>query len=224
MQERRNSSALAVELRLSCTNPLIWNLRNNLHLNFNCNSNCIIEAFDILYPSVCIHLRLEHCLRPIWWGWQHKAMLITGSPSGCVLWVNARQATSLTSFLTHLDHISLGFPRPLVQGITKYATKSIHEVACCTCPDHLSRWLWRTAIISLMSSLWSSEAEGLSSWSLDHGAVIAVVSEKYQPLLQGPLSSILIHRPLRGVAVILDIISQIYILSNSCKIAHRWMP
>ena len=195
MQERRNSSALAVELRLSRTNPLIWNLRNNLHLNFNFNSNCIIEAFDILYPSVCIHLRLEHCLRPIWWGWQHEAMLITGSPSGCVLWVNTRQATSLTSFLTHLDHISLGFPRP-----------------------------WRTAIISLMPSLWSSEAEGLSSWSLDHGAVIAVVSEKYQPLLQGPLSSILIHRPLRGVAVILDIVSQICILSNSCKIAHRWMP
>ena len=42
MQERRNSSALAMELRLSCFNPSIWDTRANTHLIALCITLCVL--------------------------------------------------------------------------------------------------------------------------------------------------------------------------------------
>ena len=78
MQERRNSSALAVELRLSCTNPSIWWCRpepilvqvmalrhqaitwTNVNLSSNGPCVCASVVFDAvdepLTPRIVIHL------------------------------------------------------------------------------------------------------------------------------------------------------------------------
>jgi len=69
------------------------------------------------------------------------------------------------SFLTHADHVFLGLPWSLVPGSPKRVMELMHEVARCTCPYHLRRWVQRTAVISSRSSFWRSTAEEISSSS-----------------------------------------------------------
>ena len=57
----------------------------------------------------------------------------------------------LTSLFTHSDYIFLGLSCPLVLG--KCVTDLIQGGACHTCPDHLSCWLRRTAVIFSMPGL-----------------------------------------------------------------------
>ena len=57
MQERRNSSALAMELRLSCINPLIYALAMELHLSFT--NPWIYDNYFLL--TYIIHSVSESC-------------------------------------------------------------------------------------------------------------------------------------------------------------------
>ena len=86
-------------------------------------------------------------------------MSSNSSPCISVLQAIARQVT----FVTHLDHIFFGIPDPLVPGICMPLTNLIQDAAFCTCPDHLSRWMQRTAVISSMPSFWGCDTEGVLS-------------------------------------------------------------
>ena len=125
------------------------------------------------YTHKCIKIiiitsifRLGCCLCPIQCGWQHQAMSTTSFLWVSVLRVSASQATcpdiSPDTCRPCLSRSS--FPsRP---GSGKSVTDLIQGVARCTCPYHLSRPLRCTAVISLMPNFLSSEAEGVSSWTL----------------------------------------------------------
>ena len=54
----------------------------------------------------------------------------------------------LTSVFTHSDHVFLGLPKFIVPGIRKFVKDLIQDIACCTWPYHLSRWLWNIDVIS----------------------------------------------------------------------------
>ena len=74
VQKRRNSSALAMELRLSCTNPLIHHRHQLTHIfmNENCNRislkniNSEMILFSMEYYSTWILLRGDPCF--LWFG------------------------------------------------------------------------------------------------------------------------------------------------------------
>ena len=61
MQERRNSSALAMELRLSCTNTSIWQVSLDafdalvLQVLIICHYKCINEIIDVLFAIYRAH-------------------------------------------------------------------------------------------------------------------------------------------------------------------------
>ena len=53
VQERHNSSVLAIELRLSCTNPsILWN--ENLCMQYTFSQLWVISSKYILYSYACI--------------------------------------------------------------------------------------------------------------------------------------------------------------------------
>ena len=84
----------------------------------------------------------------------------------------------LTSIFTHSDHVFWGLL--FSAGNTKVCDRfdTGHRPLCG--PYHVSRWQWRTDVISLMPSFCSSQAEGVLSLVFDaadptdHGTVIAV--------------------------------------------------
>ena len=82
-------------------------------------------------------LRLGWCACPIWWDWQHLAMSNPPCVSG--LWANAREAHSLTSIFTYLDHIFLGLPCFLVTRICdRFHTG--HGMLYLSIPSELMTW------------------------------------------------------------------------------------
>ena len=80
------------------------------------------------------------------------------------LCVNSSQA--ILTDITHSDHVLWGLLFFLVMEIWKFVIVLIQDVAHCTWPYNLSRWQWRTDVMSSMQSFCSSEAEGTSSLSL----------------------------------------------------------
>ena len=117
-----------------------------------------------------IHIHFEIRVLSVSHSMGFAALATSSTAPPCIIWFLWCQSTQST----HSDHVFLGLPRFLVRG---GVTKSV-----ATCPFHLSRCLWRTAIISSVPSFWSNEAEGVSSQSLvpqngtdpvDHGMVIA---------------------------------------------------
>ena len=128
---------------------------------------CILSCHFILFPMFIILIfRLGFCPCPVQWGWQHQAMLNTGSPSISVLWVNSSPATITDISLDTFRPVFLGLPFPLGLGNGRSVTDFRQDVAHCTCPYHLSRPLQRNAVISLLPSFWSSQTEDVSTRSL----------------------------------------------------------
>ena len=63
VQERRNSSALAMELRLSCTNPsilsYIWLCQESMIVSLHCcGYKCICKVDRICYDTKSIHMSI----------------------------------------------------------------------------------------------------------------------------------------------------------------------
>ena len=118
VQERRNSSALALELHFSCTNPSIFPIEIQLsRIWFQCNSNC---AIDIATNFCTRHERIvvmslaqicSYCLLELRYKWMQISIEFE-------LWVSERasewaskERVDLTAFLkadseVHIVHIS----------------------------------------------------------------------------------------------------------------------
>ena len=99
-------------------------------------------------------------------GWQRQAMRNTGCPSVSVLQVNAVQAL--------FTDISLDTLRPCLSRSSLHSgarkryvcDRFDKDMTRCAWPYHRSHPLQSTAEIPLMPSFWSSDTEGVSSWSL----------------------------------------------------------
>ena len=72
----------------------------------------------------------------------------------------------ISSFFTYWDVVVLSFPHFIVLRIKKFVTGLMQNMGCSTCSNHLSRSLWKTAVIFSMPRFLRSEAEGVSYWSL----------------------------------------------------------
>ena len=114
MQERRNSSALAMELRLSCLNPSIYKIVCYRYFDFYAIIHLISVVFALFHyaksvctvsslcPSDVIYSDIElgqHWFR--WWhvAWRHQA----------ITWTNA-DLSSLRSSDIHLMEVSRDAP------------------------------------------------------------------------------------------------------------------
>ena len=143
------------------------------HTLLTCDSICLMEpsfltlthwplrdVAEILKIIIISIFRLRCCPCHIQWGWTLalQASLSCGS--------KPVRPHSLISVLAHSDHVFLGLPVILGPGSRRSVTDLIQDLACCTCPYHLSHLLRRTAVISLLPNFWSSETEDVSSWSL----------------------------------------------------------
>ena len=160
-------------------------------------------TYPFLYFNVCSlgiimiisMFRLGCCPCPIKWGWQHQRKPNIGSPSISVLWVNRSQATitdiSLDTFRPRLSRPSF----TLGPGSGRSVTNLIQDVARGTCPYHLSCPLWRTAVISLMPSFWSSDTEDVSTRSLvpqiQRILARSLRQSRFRPKMFGPKVSLL---------------------------------
>ena len=100
--------------------------------------NIIVSVQERFVDSFISILSLVSCPSPIRWVWQHQATSNTSPPCASVLWVDARQATFLTPFLTHLDHVFLSLSRLL-------------------CPE----WTWHVVQVQ---AVWATDYEGLPSY------------------------------------------------------------
>ena len=130
---------------------------------------CKVFLLDLMknHHHIISIFRLGCCPCPIQWGWQHQAMPNSGSPSISVLCVNPQSGHNHWYQSWHiLDRAFLGLPFPLGPGSRRSETDLILDVARCTCRYHLSCPLWRTAVISLMPSFWSSGTDDVSTQSL----------------------------------------------------------
>ena len=112
-------------------------------------------------------LRLGCCPCPIQWGSVGSTRLCQTPALRAALSCGSRPARPhlLASAFIFSLHVFLCLPRVLGPGSGKSVTDLIQDVACCTCPYHLSHPLRRTVVTPLMPSFWSSEADGVSSWS-----------------------------------------------------------
>ena len=106
----------------------------NLQLSLQIRCECVFFSVEIVKTNLNT---------PIWkaWGCASRAqrpLPNTGSPWISVLWVNARQVT-ITDINLHT--FRPGHSRPsLFSSATnwKSVTDFVQDVACCTCPYHMS--------------------------------------------------------------------------------------
>ena len=113
---------------------------------------------------IIISILIQGCYScPIRWCWQDQAMLNTGSP--CVF--VSRPKPNRPHFYITLHTFRSRLSRPSPPSCAENhqdCDRFVKNMARCTSPDHLNHWLWKTALISSMTSFGSSEAQGASFW------------------------------------------------------------
>ena len=136
--------------------------------------------------------RLRCCPCPILWGWQHQAMSNTGSLYLCLVYQHQLGHTCWHQS----SHIQTMSNQAFLSRQCR-EWESLWGMWYRTWPYHLSRRQRRTDVISSISSLYSSEAEGVSSVfdvtdPMDHGTVILAEQLRFR-FIWSPLFTTMEH-------------------------------